>query len=233
MFAQRILVGVDENGDDVFEEFPATRMEHYQMTGGLFEAVTEEDDFGWVFQDPNGVTQLRLGPLRRFLNQQKFNQQGGFSQPLRPTNLIDRIKIFNKGSGYTSVPTVTITGGGGTALQSPSNAPDGTGAIATAVLGTGSDSDKVVSITLNNAGTGYITLPTVTISGGGGSSATASVIIRRTSGTTIASFSNQQIVNFELFAGVKSQYVTNSTITQYTTGTENNGVLNVSLPPPE
>ena len=105
--------------------------------------------------------------------------------------------------------------------------------MAIAVLGSGSESDKVISITLNNAGTGYTTLPVATISGGGGSSATASVIIRRTSGTTIASFSNQQILNFELFAGLKSQYVTNSTITQYTTGTENNGVLNVSLPPPE
>ena len=233
LFARRILIGEDENGDDIFEEFPATRMEHYQMMGGLFEAVTEEDDFGILSDDPNGVTQLRLGPLRRFFNQQKFNKQGGFSQPLRPTNPIDKIKIFNKGSGYTSVPTVTITGGGGTALHSPSNAPDGTGASATAVLGAGSDSDKVISITLNNQGTGYVTLPTVTISGGGGTGATASVIIRRTSGTTIASFKNQQVVNFELFAGVKSQIVTNSTITQYTTGRESNGVINVSLPPPE
>ena len=135
LFAQRILIGVDENGEDVFEEFPATRLEEYQKTGGLFEAVTEEDDFGWVFQDPNGVTQLRLGPLRRTLQRHKFNKQGGFSQK----------------------------------------------------IGVGQQS-----------------------------------------GTTIAQFQNIKLFEYELFAGLKTKFGMNTTITQYTNGTES-----TSLPPPE
>ena len=211
--------------DYLFVDIAETRMEHYQLLGGLFEAVDvrETEDFGWVFQDPNGTTQLNLGPLRRLLNIQKFNQQGGFSQKISTTNPIDKIKIFNKGSGYTSVPTVNII---------PTNS-NGNNASATAVLGTGVDSDKVVSITLDNAGTGYITIPTATISGGGGTGATTSVIIRRTSGVIIENYKNRQIFEYELFAGLKSKHVTNSTITQYTTGTESNGVINISLPPPE
>jgi len=210
--------------DYLFVSIVESRMDVYSSTNSLLDEEVDEsgaDDFGWVFQDPNGVTQLRLGPLRNLLQTQKFNQQGGFSQKIRTSNPIDKIAIFNQGSGYTSVPTIAITGGGGT------------GAIATAVLGTGSDSDKVVSVILDNVGSGYITLPTAIISGGGGTGATTSVIIRRTSGTKIENFKNIQVFEYELFAGKKSQYVTNSTITQYTTGTESSGVLNVSLPPPE
>ena len=203
---------------------PVTRTEDYAVTNNLLsEAVNaaEEDDFGLLFGSAAGATQLRLGPLRRLFSIQKFNQQGGFSQKISLTNPIDKIKIFNKGSGYTSVPIVTITGGGGS------------GAVATAVLGSGSESDKVISITLNNAGTGYTTLPVATISGGGGAGATTSVIIRRTSGTPIGVFKNRQILEFGLFEGLKSKHVTNSTITQYTKDTESNGVINISLPPPE
>ncbi|HEX7497734.1 MAG TPA: fibronectin type III domain-containing protein, partial [Candidatus Limnocylindrales bacterium] len=56
-------------------------------------------------------------------------------------------------AGYTSAPTVGVTGGGGA------------GAAATAVLGVG-------GIAISNAGTGYVH-PVVVISGGGGTGATA------------------------------------------------------------
>ena len=64
------------------------------------------------------------------------------------------------GSGYTSAPTVTITGGGGT------------GAMATANLGTrdGTDTDRVVSFTVTNGGSGYTTSPYVFLSPNGGGS---------------------------------------------------------------
>ena len=58
------------------------------------------------------------------------------------------------GTGYSSPPEVTITGGGGS------------GATATAVI----DSGAVQSINVTNPGIGYITTPTVTIAtppGGG------------------------------------------------------------------
>ena len=71
---------------------------------------------------------------------------------------IGSITVFNAGSGYTLVPTVTITGGGGT------------GATAVAKIREG----RVVSITVTNAGSGYTSTPTVTITGGeaGGSTPT-------------------------------------------------------------
>ena len=55
------------------------------------------------------------------------------------------------GTNYTSVPTVTFTGGGGI------------GAVATAVLGTGATAGQIVSYTITNLGSGYTSIPTVTV----------------------------------------------------------------------
>jgi len=57
------------------------------------------------------------------------------------------------GSGYTSAPTVNVSGGGGS------------GANAVAILGGG-----VGSVTITNAGSGYTSAPTVGFAGGGGGS---------------------------------------------------------------
>ncbi|MHB1003485.1 MAG: hypothetical protein ACYC1B_06625 [Thermoleophilia bacterium] len=65
--------------------------------------------------------------------------------------------VTDPGSGYTSAPTVEITGGGGS------------GATATATVGGG----LVTGITIVTPGTGFDSAPTVTITGGGGSGATA------------------------------------------------------------
>lgn len=51
--------------------------------------------------------------------------------------------------------------GGANSGASPNH---GTGATATAVLGTGANATKVVSATITNSGSGYITVPTVTFS---------------------------------------------------------------------
>jgi hypothetical protein len=76
------------------------------------------------------------------------------------------------GSGYTSVPLVTIS------------APDIAGSItakATAALASG----NVVSVTVTEPGTGYIKTPTVTITDGGGSNANAIATISTGSVTSI------------------------------------------------
>jgi hypothetical protein len=65
------------------------------------------------------------------------------------------INMADGGSGYTSAPNVTISGGGGI------------GATATATISGG----KVSSITVVNSGSGYTSVPNVTISGGGGAGA--------------------------------------------------------------
>jgi predicted secreted hydrolase len=75
-----------------------------------------------------------------------------------PSNCLSGIYITNPGSGYTSPPTVEITGGGGEKGS------------ATAKLDA---SGSLASIDLWSAGDGYLSEPTVTLVGGGGSGATA------------------------------------------------------------
>lgn len=72
--------------------------------------------------------------------------------------MLETIGLTKAGSGYTSVPTVTISGGGAT-----------TNATARAVLSKG----VLTGVYLTGAGLGYTSLPQITISGGGGSGATA------------------------------------------------------------
>jgi hypothetical protein len=78
--------------------------------------------------------------------------------------LISGINITNAGSGYTSAPLLSFSGGGG-----------GSGAAATAVLGF-----SVGSIAVTNGGGGYGAAPTVTISApnlAGGTTAVASCTV--------------------------------------------------------
>jgi hypothetical protein len=69
---------------------------------------------------------------------------------------VTSITVTNAGTGYTSTPTVEITGG------------EGTGATATAQVQNGT-----ISLTLTAGGSGYKADPVVTIQGGGGTGATA------------------------------------------------------------
>jgi len=75
-------------------------------------------------------------------------------------NSIGSINVSAGGTGYTSAPTVALTGGGGT------------GATATAVV----DGGAVIGVTITNPGTGYTSTPTVTFTGGAGSGAAATAV---------------------------------------------------------
>lgn len=68
------------------------------------------------------------------------------------------INLVNAGSGYTTAPTIAITGGGGTLATA-------TSALANATWG-------LSGTTITNAGTLYASTPTVSLSGGTGSGAT-------------------------------------------------------------
>tara|TARA_Y100000590_G_scaffold117315_1_gene134082 strand:+ start:6522 stop:8288 length:1767 start_codon:yes stop_codon:yes gene_type:complete len=70
--------------------------------------------------------------------------------------------VLQQGSGYTSVPTVVFTGGGGT------------GAAATATVA----SQKVTKFTVTNGGQDYTSNPTVSFTGGGGSGAAAEAKVK-------------------------------------------------------
>lgn len=76
------------------------------------------------------------------------------------TNVVDYV-ITAAGSGYTSAPTVSFSGGGGT------------GAAATATVSGGA----VVALTYTNFGSGYTSAPSISFSGGGGSGAAASAFL--------------------------------------------------------
>ncbi len=85
-----------------------------------------------------------------------------FSLTFNPSNVpvgqaLRSVTVATRGTGYTSAPTVTFVGGGGT------------GATATATVSGG----VVTYIALTNAGSGYTSAPVVTFAGGGGTGATA------------------------------------------------------------
>jgi len=74
---------------------------------------------------------------------------------------VTSVTVTNGGSGYTSAPTVNLTGAG-----------SGAQAIATVSGG------MITGITVTNGGTQYSSPPTVSFSGGGGSGATAKAVIK-------------------------------------------------------
>jgi hypothetical protein len=74
-------------------------------------------------------------------------------------NAVTAITVADVGTGYTSVPTVTISGGGGS------------GATAVAVL----SGTTVASVTVTAGGTGYTSTPTVTIAAPAGAYAASTV----------------------------------------------------------
>jgi len=81
---------------------------------------------------------------------------------------VTSLTLTNAGSGYTSAPTVTITGGGGY------------GATAHAVVGTvpsTSQYQTVIAVVLDEPGQGYTSAPTLVFSGGGGSNAAATATV--------------------------------------------------------
>jgi hypothetical protein len=72
-----------------------------------------------------------------------------------PYGEVKGITVTSTGTGYTSVPTVSFTGGGGS------------GATATAVRGTGANIGKIIRVDLTSPGVGYSTAPIVVFTGGG------------------------------------------------------------------
>jgi hypothetical protein len=87
------------------------------------------------------------------------------------------IQVTAGGTGYTSVPAVAVTGGGGS------------GAIGTAVVVNG----VVTEVTLDDPGTGYTSAPTVAITGGGGSGATATANFRAARPAVQAEFADMRL----------------------------------------
>lgn len=114
--------------------------------------------------------------------------------------------ITNKGSGYTSKPTVTFSGGGGT------------GAAATVEIGR---SGQVVALNFTNFGSGYTSPPTIAFSGGGGTGAAATAVvgIKNQAGRRIT-LQFEGVLTFNVF-GMNSSYTSSAGSTLSLIGRKN------------
>ena len=102
---------------------------------------------------------------------------------------VQSIIVTNNGTGYTSIPTVTITGGGGT------------GATAEAVLGS---NQTVIGINVINKGSGYTSIPSIIMTDGGGANAAATANLN-----TAAQFlGGERIVATDLSSAVLAASIT-------------------------
>ncbi|RZL47800.1 MAG: RagB/SusD family nutrient uptake outer membrane protein [Pedobacter sp.] len=101
------------------------------------------------------------GPDAEIIGYVNLVRQRGAGKVLNGTNIYT-VNVINGGSGYTTVPTVTLNGGGFT-----------TQATATAAIASG----RVSAITVITPGSFYATAPTVTITGTTGTGATANVTL--------------------------------------------------------
>jgi hypothetical protein len=161
------------NGSKTYRGLPANDLAKWTLTPAKFRREYE------VLLPKNGTQTPQNVPLLRFADvllmyAEALNEvRGPTNDAIAAVNQVRRrgwakgiktIQITNGGSGYTSAPAITFTGGGGTI-----------DAVATATL-TG---DRVTSITLNRDSVSYFrmgrysSVPAINISGGGGSGATA------------------------------------------------------------
>lgn len=112
---------------------------------------------------------------------------------------VEKVTPTAPGTGYTSVPTVAFSGGGGS------------GAVATAVLSAGT----VVSVNVTDPGTGYTSAPTVAITGGGGSGATAT--------STVGAITDEGYKAVNYFNGyIKKNGISLATVTAFSLSLKNN-----------
>jgi hypothetical protein len=101
------------------------------------------------------------------------------------------LSLTNGGTGYTSAPTVTISGGGGS------------GARGVAYVSGGA----VYALGITYHGTGYTSAPTVTITGGGGSGATGTATIGNWAwggAADLGGYLSEQILSTTMFRAYRS-----------------------------
>lgn len=121
--------------------------------------------------DPKNPIHLRLHQLKTAGTKLKwvvgwsdgynFDTEEGIQPLIGTPGALAALVLNSAGTGYTTAPTVAITGGGGS------------GATATAQVANG----KVTGFTITDPGTGYTSAPTVALTGGAGTGATARAVV--------------------------------------------------------
>ena len=115
--------------------------------------------------DPQSPSHLKLFELSKTKEIIKFaiGWSDGTSKPtVIQKGGISAVNVTNGGTGYTTAPTVAITGGGGT------------GATATATVSAG----VITGVTITNPGSGYTGTPTVAFTGAGTGGAATAVVAK-------------------------------------------------------
>lgn len=150
----------------------------FELSCELFEYEDEEISTGVTeidetMEDVGYITDLKLVA---------FGETAECQATISPLTGVSKVVLLNDGSGYTGIPTVTISDPGGDpdtsgilgALPSSEFSKTATAvAITTSVGGV----QSVKEILITNTGYGYTEPPTVTITGGNGSGAIATCII--------------------------------------------------------
>lgn len=164
------------SSEQIFERHIADVIEHPEVINLFYEKYAETDvgyfaedsSFEWqqVSAGYRGSTgYLTIGGAVQKVGKSSSNElsmarPGSIvefvADPYVEGGISDTVNIIDSGSGYTSVPVVTIRG-------------TGTGATAVATLGTGT----IANIAITNAGSGYQNPVVIEISGGGGTGAKA------------------------------------------------------------
>jgi hypothetical protein len=118
-----------------------------------------------ILADPRNASHIRLHQLSEADGETTIKWAVGWSDgvaapTMSPAGSLDSVTITAGGTGYTTAPTVALTGGGGT----------GATAVATVAAGV------VTGVTVTNPGSGYTSVPTVAFTGAGtGATAVAAV----------------------------------------------------------
>lgn len=177
------------NGAKFMRALPATQGEKNLLSPAKWRREYETLLPKHPFSTPQNVPLLRYSDILLMYAEAENEINGPTAAAIEAVNKVRRrawskgvktITVSNGGSGYTTAPTVSFTGGGaGTVAATFTSSADFASATATISGG------KVTAITLNRDISGikffedgaYTSAPTVTITGGGGSGAEASAAI--------------------------------------------------------
>lgn len=121
------------------------------LKGGSINSNTAPATESFVFNPlgQNGAVQGIVTKGKMYVSEKEGSQEVRYSESAKS---VQTITIINGGAGYTSAPTIEITGGG---------------FITEATAVCDIDGGQVVEVVITHAGNGYTSNPTVELSGGG------------------------------------------------------------------
>lgn len=157
-----------ESGGKGYTVVPAITTLGGTGTGASFTSTIKDGSIETITPTAAGSGWLSTDPSRiALLFDDGIGLRSAYGHAVLANGVITNVIIDDGGTGYTSIPTVTITDGGG-----------GPG-IAADIVADGFSNGQLTSLKINNGGHDYGTLGVVTIgfTGGGGSGATAHVVL--------------------------------------------------------